>query len=155
MNGETKTIWTDSDPTKNASMWAPEIHQIDNIWYMFYSSCNSKLACCDSCRTRVLKGCVGTNPYDCTYSYLAELTPPTGFQGGQRRILRLPSMGLTWRFQARVATTSWARLTLPVSKQFRSPHSTLPRGRLQDGMWSLFLTKLGRRLALRLMKDHM
>lgn len=82
LDGETKTIWTDSDPTKNSNIWAPEIHQIDDIWYMFYSSCDSSQACCDSCRTRVLKGCEGTNPYDCTYSYLAELTPPTGFQGG-------------------------------------------------------------------------
>ncbi|KAH9210671.1 glycosyl hydrolase [Leptodontidium sp. 2 PMI_412] len=45
LNGETKTIWTDSDPLKNANMWAPEIHQIDGTWYMFYSACNSQLPC--------------------------------------------------------------------------------------------------------------
>ncbi|KAL5321219.1 hypothetical protein ACEPPN_012032 [Leptodophora sp. 'Broadleaf-Isolate-01'] len=82
LNGETKTIWTDSDPLKNANMWAPEIHQIDGTWYMFYSACNSQLTCCDSCHTRVLRGCAGPNPFDCSYSYLAELVPPTGSQGG-------------------------------------------------------------------------
>ncbi|KAI9053767.1 hypothetical protein LZ554_002716 [Drepanopeziza brunnea f. sp. 'monogermtubi'] len=81
LSGETKTIWTDSDPTKNDNMWAPEMHQIDGIWYMFYSSCDSAQLCCDSCRTRVLRGCLGPNPYDCTYTYQAELVPPVGSQG--------------------------------------------------------------------------
>ncbi|RDW64674.1 hypothetical protein BP6252_10325 [Coleophoma cylindrospora] len=85
INGTTKTIWTDSDPTKNANMWAPEMHQIDETWYMFYSSCNSLESCCDSCRTRVLQGCEGPNPYDCTYTYLAELIPPVGYQGGPNK----------------------------------------------------------------------
>lgn len=38
LNGETKTVRTDNNPTRNQSMWAPEIHQIQNIWLMFYSS---------------------------------------------------------------------------------------------------------------------
>lgn len=85
LNGETKTIWTDSDPLKNANMWAPEMHQIDDTWYMFYSACNSQEPCCDSCHTRVLRGCAGPNPFDCSYNYLAELVPPTGSQGGPNR----------------------------------------------------------------------
>ena len=85
LNGETKIIWTDSDPLKNANMWAPEIHQIDDTWYMFYSACNSQEACCDSCHTRVLRGCAGPNPFDCSYSYQAELIPPIGSQGGPNR----------------------------------------------------------------------
>ncbi|EEU33844.1 uncharacterized protein NECHADRAFT_18397, partial [Fusarium vanettenii 77-13-4] len=43
INGETKTIWTDTNRTRSANMWAPEIHRIDDIWYMFYSSCNADL----------------------------------------------------------------------------------------------------------------
>ncbi|CAL3962054.1 unnamed protein product [Diplocarpon coronariae] len=83
--GETKTIWTDSNPKRSADMWAPEIHQIDSTWYMFYSSCDSTVACCGSCITRVLKGCSGPNPYDCKYSYLAELLPPVGKRGGPNK----------------------------------------------------------------------
>jgi GH43 family beta-xylosidase len=83
-NGETKTIWTDSNPSRNANIWAPEIHEIDNVWYMFYSSCDRAQPCCDSCKTRVLKGC-NINPFDCTYSYLATLVPPTGSQGGANK----------------------------------------------------------------------
>ncbi|KAH7121735.1 glycosyl hydrolase [Dactylonectria estremocensis] len=44
INGETKTVWTDTNRTRNANMWAPEIHQIDGIWHMFYSSCDASLA---------------------------------------------------------------------------------------------------------------
>ncbi|KAK7420776.1 hypothetical protein QQX98_002580 [Neonectria punicea] len=38
IDGETKTIWTDTNRTRNANMWAPEIHKIDDTWYMFYST---------------------------------------------------------------------------------------------------------------------
>lgn len=81
INGETKTIWTDTNRTRSANMWAPEIHRIDDIWYMFYSSCNADLPCCDSCETRVLKGCDAAGPSDCEYEHLADLVPPKGSQG--------------------------------------------------------------------------
>ena len=84
LNGETKTIWTDKNTTRNANMWAPEIHRIDNVWHMFYSSCDSSLPCCDSCHTRVLRGCNKATPFDCTYTHLADLVPPTGSQGGPK-----------------------------------------------------------------------
>lgn len=58
------------------------MHQIDNVWYMFYSSCDSTKSCCDSCRTRVLKGCDQGSPYNCIYTFLADLVPPVGSQGG-------------------------------------------------------------------------
>ncbi|KAH8203329.1 hypothetical protein TruAng_002525 [Truncatella angustata] len=82
LTGEPKTIWTDTNTTRSANMWAPEIHHIDNVWHMFYSSCDADLTCCDSCQPRVLRGCDGPNPYDCEYSFLADLVPPVGFQGG-------------------------------------------------------------------------
>jgi GH43 family beta-xylosidase len=63
-------------------MWAPELHQIDDVWYMFYSSCDATLSCCDSCHTRVLKGCDAAGPSDCEYTHLADLIPPVGSQGG-------------------------------------------------------------------------
>jgi GH43 family beta-xylosidase len=81
LNGQTKTIWTDTNNTRNQQMWAPEMHRIDNTWYMFYSSGGVNT----SNRCRVLRGCNGPNPYDCTYTYLAELTPPPGKQGGRMK----------------------------------------------------------------------
>lgn len=63
-------------------MWAPELHQIDNIWYMFYSSCDAALPCCDSCNTRVLRGCDAAGPYDCDFEHWADLIPPEGNRGG-------------------------------------------------------------------------
>ncbi|KAF5027828.1 hypothetical protein F66182_55 [Fusarium sp. NRRL 66182] len=82
LDGEIKTIWTDTNSTRNANMWAPEIHKIDDVWHMFYSSCDSSLPCCDSCHTRVLRGCNEAGPFDCTYTHLADLIPPKGTQGG-------------------------------------------------------------------------
>ncbi|KAM5349656.1 hypothetical protein ACJ41O_006161 [Fusarium nematophilum] len=82
IDGETKTIWTDTNRTRNVNMWAPEIHRIDDIWYMFYSSCDASLPCCDSCQTRVLRGCNAAGPSDCDYTYLADLVPPEGSRGG-------------------------------------------------------------------------
>lgn len=82
-DGDTRTIWTDSNVTRSAHLWAPEIHQIDDVWYMFYSSCRGDEPCCGSCQTRILQGCGGPNPYDCEYDHLADLVPPPGRQGGR------------------------------------------------------------------------
>jgi GH43 family beta-xylosidase len=138
LNGETKTIWTDSDTTKNANMWAPEIHQIDDIWYMFYSSCNAKLSCCDSCRTRVLKGCVGANPYDCTYSYLAELTPPVGGQGGANKDFAFSIDGTYLEIEGK------GRYHVVSAVNYATVLSlTLLRGRWKAGTLYQFLTSHG------------
>ncbi|KAE8448231.1 hypothetical protein EG329_009661 [Mollisiaceae sp. DMI_Dod_QoI] len=83
LKGETRTVWTDTNPTRNTDMWAPEMHQIDNTWYMFYSSGGTSTNTSNRCR--VLKGCSGPNPYDCNYIYLAELTPPVGKQAGPNK----------------------------------------------------------------------
>ncbi|CAG9946230.1 unnamed protein product [Clonostachys rosea f. rosea IK726] len=85
-SGESRVIWTDTNTTRNANMWAPEIHHIDNTWYYFYSSCDASQACCDSCQTRVLKGCDGPNPYDCDYEFLATLVPPEGSRGSSSNL---------------------------------------------------------------------
>lgn len=81
-SGETRTFWTDTNSTRSAHMWAPEIHQIQGMWYVFYSSCRAN-ASTATCQTRVLQGCDGPNPYDCDYDWLADLVPPTGRQGGR------------------------------------------------------------------------
>lgn len=35
LGGETKTVWTDADPNRNANFWAPEMHQIDGMLVIF------------------------------------------------------------------------------------------------------------------------
>jgi GH43 family beta-xylosidase len=82
IDGEQRTVWTDTNSTRNANMWAPELHRIDGTWYMFYSSCDSNLPCCDSCSTRVLQGCDDAGPFDCKFDHLADLVPPEGQRGG-------------------------------------------------------------------------
>lgn len=82
VDGEQRTIWTDTNTTRSANMWAPELHRIDDVWYMFYSSCDASQPCCDSCSTRVLRGCSDAGPYDCEFEHLADLIPPEGQRGG-------------------------------------------------------------------------
>lgn len=64
VNGDTKTVWTDTDPDRNQNVWAPEMHLIDGTcvlapsqpfnrcftsftdsmislsWYIFYTAGN-------------------------------------------------------------------------------------------------------------------
>lgn len=83
--GKVRTVWTDANETRNAFMWAPEIHQIDSVWYIFYSSGaqpNTTADCRDTCRTRVLRGCRAGSPFYCNYKHRADLLPPSDKQGG-------------------------------------------------------------------------
>jgi len=32
------TVWTDKDPSRSRSMWAPEFHFITNHWYLYYTA---------------------------------------------------------------------------------------------------------------------
>lgn len=83
LNGESKVFWNDTTEERARHLWAPEIHQIDKMWYVFYSACDIRVPCCETCKTRVLKGCDGPNPFDCNYSYLSTLVPEPGKQGGR------------------------------------------------------------------------
>lgn len=58
------------------------MHQIDGVWFIFYSSGNSSQECYEGCRPRVLQGCNAASPYYCTYKWRADLVPPAGRQGG-------------------------------------------------------------------------
>ncbi|KAI5777277.1 glycosyl hydrolase [Geopyxis carbonaria] len=70
------TVWTDSTASRAGNFWAPELHYIDGIWYLYYSA--GTTTCCDNQRPHVLKG--GSSPLN-TYSYLGQLTPDWGIDG--------------------------------------------------------------------------
>jgi GH43 family beta-xylosidase len=57
-NGETKVVWTDSNPNRCCSMWAPELHYLDGSWYIYYTAGRS--ADLDLQRSHVLKGTLTT-----------------------------------------------------------------------------------------------
>ncbi|CAN8096628.1 unnamed protein product [Discula destructiva] len=80
--GSVRTVYTEPNSTRSRDMWAPEIHLIDNVWYIFYSSGNQSQNCDESCRPRVLRGCEAATPYWCGYRWVADLVPPAGLQGG-------------------------------------------------------------------------
>ncbi|KAI9741005.1 MAG: hypothetical protein M1834_002716 [Cirrosporium novae-zelandiae] len=71
-----KTVWTDSTASRCCNIWAPEIHQIDGTWYIYYTAGIS--ADTGSQHPHVLEG--GSSPWD-SYSYLGQLSTDWGIDG--------------------------------------------------------------------------
>ncbi|KAG9196008.1 Arabinanase/levansucrase/invertase [Alternaria panax] len=90
--GETKVVWTDSNPDRCCNMWAPELHYIDGAWYIYYTAGRNGVDNLDLQRPYVLKG--GADPFG-TYTYLSQLTNVWGIDGS---IVRFSKWGnyFTW-----------------------------------------------------------
>lgn len=67
-SGETKVVWEDPDPSRCCNVWAPEVHWLDNKWWIYYAS--SAEGDTANQRMRVLEG--GATPFD-SYSYAGQL----------------------------------------------------------------------------------
>ncbi|KAL3482180.1 glycosyl hydrolase [Aspergillus californicus] len=74
--GEVKTVWSDDNVLRCCSVWAPEFHEIDGVWYLYYTAGSSDSL--DYQRVHVLQG--GSSPWD-TYTYLDQVTPEWGIDG--------------------------------------------------------------------------
>ncbi|KAL6716511.1 hypothetical protein ACLMJK_006078 [Lecanora helva] len=82
--GETKIVWSDKTPSRCCSLWAPEIHELDGTWYLYYTAGPAD----GGHKTpHVLKG--GSSPWD-DYHYLAELTTTFGIDGS---LIHFPDYG--------------------------------------------------------------
>ncbi|GME26069.1 Glycoside hydrolase family 43 [Neofusicoccum parvum] len=75
--GERKTVWVDSDPSRCCSVWAPELHEIDGTWFIYYSAGTAENL--DGQRPQVLEG--GAHPWDNDYAWVATLTDNWGIDG--------------------------------------------------------------------------
>jgi GH43 family beta-xylosidase len=73
-------VWSDTTPTRNTNIWAPELHQFNGHWYLYYSAGQSGVSCCDSQRTHVLES-AGTDPMG-PYTYKGSLTGSNLTPGG-------------------------------------------------------------------------
>ncbi|MFJ7048438.1 family 43 glycosylhydrolase [Streptomyces sp. NPDC101112] len=68
-------IWSDTTPSRNSNIWAPEIHFSDGHWYLYYSAGQSGTPCCGANgtqRTHVLES-AGTDPMG-PYTYKSMIT---------------------------------------------------------------------------------
>ena len=52
--GESKVVWSDKTASRCCNIWAPEVHWIDNSWWIYYTAGNS--ANLDGQRSFVIKG---------------------------------------------------------------------------------------------------
>lgn len=59
-SGETKVVWEDPDPSRCCNVWAPEVHWLDNKWWIYYAS--SAEGDTANQRMRVLEGMVASLP---------------------------------------------------------------------------------------------
>ncbi|KAL2022169.1 hypothetical protein VTK56DRAFT_5998 [Thermocarpiscus australiensis] len=80
--GETKVVWTDSNPARCCNVWPPELHWLDNRWWIYYTAGSS--ANLDGQRSHVLRG--GATPWD-SFSYAGQLTKGGGIDGTILRFL--------------------------------------------------------------------
>jgi GH43 family beta-xylosidase len=54
--GETKVVWMDTNANRCCNMWAPELHYLDGVWYIYYTAGRSGSENLDLQRPYVLKG---------------------------------------------------------------------------------------------------
>ncbi|KZL63337.1 glycosyl family 43 [Colletotrichum incanum] len=71
-----KVIYSDSNPTRCCSVWAPEIHYFDGRWYLYYTAGNDGNL--DGQRMHVLQG--GASPWD-DWSYAGRVTDDWSLDG--------------------------------------------------------------------------
>ena len=67
------TVWTDTNTTRSAGIWAPEVHFLNHRWYMYYTATSSDESD-DNHRIYVLEG-TGDTPLG-PYKYKARLFNP-------------------------------------------------------------------------------
>ncbi|KAJ4393938.1 hypothetical protein N0V93_003155 [Gnomoniopsis smithogilvyi] len=77
--GENKTIWSPDSPQRQCNVWAPEIHNIDGTWYIYFSA--GGCASTDIQQSQVLIG--GSSPWD-AFSYLGTINTPDWSIDGTR-----------------------------------------------------------------------
>ncbi|MCO1574181.1 family 43 glycosylhydrolase [Crossiella sp. SN42] len=73
-------VWQDTTASRGTNFWAPEIHFLNNRWYLYYSAARVGAACCDTQRTHVLES-AGTDPLG-PYTYKNMLTGASLTPGG-------------------------------------------------------------------------
>ena len=37
-DGDVQSVWSNTTPSRCRSLWAPEVHELDGIWYMYYTA---------------------------------------------------------------------------------------------------------------------
>jgi GH43 family beta-xylosidase len=65
-------VWSDTTASRGNNFWAPELHQINGRWYIYYSAAQVGAPCCDTQRTHVLES-AGSDPMG-PYTYRNILT---------------------------------------------------------------------------------
>ncbi|MEV0998079.1 family 43 glycosylhydrolase [Nonomuraea sp. NPDC050202] len=73
-------VWQDTTSSRGTNFWAPELHQFNGRWYIYYSAGAVGTACCDSQRTHVLES-AGSDPLG-PYTYRSMLSGANLTPGG-------------------------------------------------------------------------
>ncbi|EME88611.1 glycoside hydrolase family 43 protein [Pseudocercospora fijiensis CIRAD86] len=76
-NGETKQVYKDTDPSRCCTVWAPELHFLNNAWHIYYASSPSGSTHC----TRSDRVVGGGSPWDMPYTYVGQVRPDFSIDG--------------------------------------------------------------------------
>lgn len=106
--GEKKVVYSTSTASRCCNVWAPEVHYINGIWYVYYTAGNS--ANLDGQRVHVLTG--GATPWD-AFSYTRQVTSDWGIDA---TVFRTTSANyLVWSCISGVQSLCIATLNTPTT----------------------------------------
>ncbi|KAK4184632.1 hypothetical protein QBC35DRAFT_525408 [Podospora australis] len=116
--GESRIVYTDTNPARCCNVWAPELHNVTNTWYMYYTA--GTRTTLDNQRSHVVRGPYGTSPWPApgtSYTYAAQLTKDWGIDGTLLRLNSLTYFIYSWGWKVlSEPTLPWERVRNPVNK---------------------------------------
>ncbi|KAI4162441.1 MAG: hypothetical protein LQ342_003856 [Letrouitia transgressa] len=92
--GESKVIWNDKTPSRSKAFWAPEFHQIDGTWYLYYSA-QAESGQDQKHHLFVAKG--GKSPWD-DYTFLGQLSQGEDSEETDGTVINIPGRGRYFAF---------------------------------------------------------
>lgn len=89
--GESKVMWNDKTPSRSKAFWAPEFHEIDGNWYLYYSA-QAESGPDTHHHLYVAKG--GKSPWD-DYTFLGQMSQGEDIDG---TVINFPGHGRYFAF---------------------------------------------------------
>ncbi|QRW13039.1 glycoside hydrolase family 43 protein [Ceratobasidium sp. AG-Ba] len=97
--GIQKVVWKDSAPDRCCNVWAPEIHNMDGTWYIYYTAGRSGNQAIDTQRMHAVKGS-SSDIWASTWSYAGRLVVPNRDTRGIDGTVMTLSSGKYWLYSS-------------------------------------------------------
>ncbi|QRV98481.1 glycoside hydrolase family 43 protein [Ceratobasidium sp. AG-Ba] len=98
-NATQKVVWKDSAPDRCCNLWAPEIHNMDGTWYIYYTASPAELGPGRNQRMHAVKGS-SSDIWGSTWSYAGRLVVPNRDTHGIDGTVMTLSSGKYWLYSS-------------------------------------------------------